>query len=703
MTPRIFRLCLTAGLAAATLSLDAQTPAPRPVPRISRSANDLIDYNIQGADVDSVLGTLEDLTGRTVIRPQALPPATYTIKLSQVSKSDLVIALETLLEKNLVAVIPMGDKFLEVVPLQLARTEAPEYIEGSTLGMAPSGRIATKLFQFQFLRVAEFFNPALINSMFSPNIAGGVVVLEKANAAFVTDTIANLQRTEHLIQEVDRPMMAGLTPKFYTLRNGAKASDVVTRLRTILSGPLQNQIGSATTFSADDRTNQVILIGDSHQQELFDQLIEKLDVRSDPNTRNEVIYLKHADANTVAPLIQQLVSGQTANAQKAATAQSLRPGEVTFNGQTTQTGVPGGIPGITPGGTLVPNLPAAPAANASNAQAGANAGSNNEFSSLALVLADERSNSIIVTGTVDDIRLIKELVAKLDIVLAQVRIDVVIAEVTLSDTDQSGLTALGLTLGTSGTRGTHITNFTGSVPGWDVTSGIVNPLAFQAALNSTTTGQKNFVRVLQAPTIMTTHAKQGEVVVGEKDPLITSTQSTPVSGGTSSNGFATSSSVAYTSISLDLKVTPLIGDDGYIQLTIDQTVDDIIGNVTIDQNSQPIIGHREATSYINVKDGQMVVLGGLQRTQKSTTHNKIGLLYEIPVISQLLGGHKDELDRTELLLFVRPHVIPLEETTTDTTKSIGVMSNKGEVNDYLNDPSKQPDHNAKAKNLLDRF
>ena len=113
----------------------------------------------------------------------------------------------------------------------------------------------------------------------------------------------------------------------------------------------------------------------------------------------------------------------------------------------------------------------------------------------------------MVSGTIDDIRLMHELIDKLDVVLSQVRIEVVIAEVTLDDTNQSGLNALGLTVATDNIRGTHVSNFTGSIPGWDVTSGVVNPLAFQAALNTTSAGGKSLVKIVQADVIhMTTHA-----------------------------------------------------------------------------------------------------------------------------------------------------------------------------------------------------
>jgi general secretion pathway protein D len=665
-------------------------------------------FKLSDGDVDAVLGALETYTGRIVLRPQALPAATYSLKIDRpIPKSELVLALETLLTLNQVGVSALGDKFLKVVPLAQVKSEAPEFIEGSTLDLPPSGKTGTKLFQLNFLRANEFFNGA-VNGIFSPGIGNGVVVLEKANAAMITDTISNLQRIETLINLLDRPNTAGLTPKFYALHN-AKASDLVNKLHTMLTGPIASQIGSATTYNADDRTNQVILLADAREQPFFDQVIAQLDIQSNPNTRNEVIYLKHADAKDVATLLSQLVSGQNSAALKSSN-QSVRTSDV--------------ITGFGQNNPVPAPTPAAPAAAVAALPASlqnlAN-GASNEFSTLVTILPDERSNAVVVSGTVSDIRLIKDLISKIDIVLAQVRIEVIIAEVTLSDIDQSGITALGLTVGKAPNGGTSITSFTpvasttttasggtstaasglSSVAGWDFSNGIVNPLAFNAMMNASSAGSKNQVKILSAPVIVTTHNKAAEVQVGEQLPIITGTQQSLVTAGAEP---VTSSTVSYQTIAIDLKVTPLIGDDGNIQMTIDQKVDDIIGDVSVDGNEQPIIGHREASSFVTCQDGQMVVLGGEQRTQKTQTQNKLGFLYEIPILSQLLGGHTDDLERTELLLFIRPHVIPLEHSTADTKGEIKTLSNSKQVDQYLADPSKQTQQNDnKTQNFLDRF
>ncbi len=675
MTSRSVRLRFTACFFALALILPAQTPGPGPA--VSPGAKAPVDlkppgdemipsFKISGLPIDGVLSALELHTGRSILRPAALPTAEYTLIIDRpIPRSELILAIETLLALNQIGVAPLGDRFLKVVALAQAKTEAPEMILGSASDQPASGKIATKVFQLDFLRVNEFM-PQL-QGLLTPGVGGGVVILEKTNAALITDSVSNLQRIESLIKTLDRPATTGLNPKFYPLKS-AKASDLVNKLRTILQGTLQNQLGTSTTYNADDRTNQIILIADPRQYPFFDELIAKLDVKADPNTRNEVIYLKHAAAKDVSTLLTQLVTGQTNAAQKTS-AQSIRPGQITLPGQ-----------------PAAPQPAAGPQPSVMN-----NAGpeltslaGSNEFSTLVTVTYDERSNAVIVSGTGDDIRLIKDLVGKIDIVLAQVRIEVIIAEVTLSDSDKTGLSALNLTVGTNATTGVRsVTNFAGAVAGWTVSDGVVDPLAFKAAL--TDAGSRSNVNILSAPTIVTTHNKEAQVIVGQSQPLITGSTSVPNTG---SSGLTTSSTVTYKDIAIDLKVTPLIGDDGSIQLKIDQKVDDILDEVTIDGNRQPVIGRRQATSFINVIDGQMIVLGGLQRTRIGRSRGKIGFLAEIPVLSHLFGPRENKQERTELLLFVRPRVIKSGEGNAETSKTINQLSNKDQINQFLVDPSK---------------
>lgn len=651
----------------------AQPAAPAAAP--AQDEETIQSIKLSDAPLDTVLQLLEQWTGRTILRPQTLPTATYTLNIVRpMPKSEAIHALETILSMNQIGLSPLGDRFLKVTALAQTRTEAPEMISGSALDLPPSGRVMSKVFQLDFLRVSEFIPQ--INTLLNPQM-GGPVIFDKTNAALITDSVSNLQRVELLVRELDRPLTANLAPRFYPL-HFAKASDLVNKLRALFQGPLQSQLGSATTYTADDRTNQVIVIADPRQRDFFDDLIAKLDVKAEPNTRNEVIYLKHASSKDVASLLSQLVSGQNNAAKSTGAGTSLRPGQV-----------------------VTPNQPAAPAPNATPTLASLGVDNTTEFSSLVTIIPDERSNAVIVSGTVDDVRLIRDLVEKIDIVLAQVKIEVIIAEVTLNDSNKSGLASLGLTVGPNPANGkTQITNFssgsvssTGGVStgiaGWAITGGVVNPLAFQAFLGDT--GANSNVKILSAPTIMAVHNKEAEIIVGQSQPIITGSTSSPISSGvTTANSLVTSSQVTYKDIAIDLKVTPLIGDDGSIELKIDQKVDDILGNVTIDNNLQPIIGRRQATSYVNVIDGQMIVLGGLQRTKSTKDRTKLGFFHEIPIISQIFGGRNKTEERTELLLFIRPHVIRPEEGGKDTQKQINQQSNSEQIKSYLVPPPPPP-------------
>lgn len=686
MTLRFARLWLSCGLLSAAPLAWAQVPvtAPRPPSTYtavaSKTDENVVDsFKVSDVDIDAVLSALEAYTGKTVIRPGQLPTATYSLRISRpIPKAELVAALETLLTLNGVAVTPMGDRFLKVVALSQAKSEAPEMISGSSLALPPSGKIVTKVFELNFLRVTEFV-PQILTFM-SPGIGAGVVQLEKSNVVLVTDTLENIQKIERLLNEVDQPRKGSLTPKFYQLRNGAKASDIVNKMHAMLSGPAQNQLRLTTTFTPDDRTGQIILIADPREYPLFDQLIEKLDIVAEPNTKNEVIPLKHADAKDVTTLLSALISGQNAAVSKS-NSQSVRPGQIMP--------APGQPTIVQPNGVITPVNPAAE---------GAGLPGSSEFSPYITVQADERTNSVVVSGTYDDLRLIKDIVNKIDVLLAQVSIQVVIAEVTLDDSDDSGINALQLTVGKGPNGGTSITNFAGSISGWNVTGGVVNPLAFVAAIQSS--GDKHKVKILEQNTVMTTHNKQAKFQVTEQEPVITGTTGVPLASTTTTNSFATSSTVSYKDIGITLTVTPLIGDDGGIQLNVDQVVDDDEGSVTIDGNSQPIIGHREANSFINVQDGEMVVLGGLQSASRTTDQQKLGFLYEIPIISNILGYRTNEVKRTELLLFIKPHILKVEEAAKDAKTQINGMSNHDQINQYIEDPAHMPTPKESLKERL---
>jgi len=656
----LFYLLIAAALAP-SLSFAQAAPAPAAAPAASPApvagvAAAVPLPGLSGSDqvgpvilrdetVAQVLDLMQRWTGKSILRPQALPASVYTLSLpASITRDEALLAIETLLNLNGIAVIQQGDKFLKVVPNLVAKSESPSLLTGSTLTLPPSGRIATKIYTLKHANAQEFITQ--ITSSLNTTLASPPVYFGRNNAFLITDSITNLQKIEKLVEQLDRPQLDLVVTKSYTLKN-AMAADLVTKLTAMLrtpavaSGGAPFRLSTGTTFLADERTNRVLLMGSADQHDFFDKLIDTLDQKSNPNTKTDVIFLRHADAQQVATLVTSLVTGQTTAAARA--------GNNVRNATVNRTPTPV---------AAVPT--AAAAAGATTSQMGAD-----EFSSNLTVLPDIRSNSVVVSGTNDDLRLLHDLIEKVDIVLPQVRIEVVIAEVKLSDNETNGFNTLGLTVtngkltaigGTGGgfnVNGVPAVGAPTNVPANQVqtggSQGSLNPSSnsLSATIGLVTTPRKGDLKVLSVPAITTTHNKEATIFVGESRPVITGSTLSTTTG-------ASTSTVSQRDIGIQLKVLPLIGKDGAVQLQVSQSVEDILGSTILDGNEQPIIGRRTTDSYVSAMSGEIVVLGGLQRTVTTKSTSRLG---PIPIIGDIFGSSTNLEEKQELIIFLRPYVL----------------------------------------------
>ena len=685
----LFYLLLAAALAP-TMSFAQAAPAPAAAPAASPapvagvvaaiplpglSGSDQVGPVIlRDETIAQVLDLMQRWTGKSILRPQALPASVYTLSLpASITRDEALLAIETLLNLNGIAVIQQGDKFLKVVPNLVAKAESPTLLTGSTLTLPPSGRIATKIFTLKHANAQEFI--LQITSSLNTTLASPPVYFGRNNAFLITDSITNLQKIESLVAELDRPQLDLVVTKSYTLKN-AMATDLVTKLTAMLRSPATVaggapfRLSTGTTYLADERTNRVLLMGSADQHDFFDKLIETLDQKSNPNTKTDVIFLRHADAQAVATLVTSLVTGQAAAAGRAGN---------TFRSATVN---------------RAPVAPAPVAAAAGPAQMGAD-----EFSSNLTVLPDVRSNSVVVSGTNDDLRLLHDLIDKVDVVLPQVRIEVVIAEVKLSDNESNGISSLGLTVtngklvGIGGTgAGFGVNGANALAPSTTLNTQTTIPASqgqlapgtnsLSATIGLVTTPRKGDLKILSVPAITTTHNKEATLFVGESRPVITGSSVAATTG-------QVTSTVSQRDIGITLKVLPLIGKDGAVQLQISQSVEDILGSTILDGNDQPIIGRRTTDSYVSAMSGEIVVLGGLQRTVTTKSTSRLG---PIPIIGDIFGSSTNLEEKQELIIFLRPYV--LNSSAVDNLDALSRAANSAigpEVKKIIdNVPGKAP-------------
>jgi general secretion pathway protein D len=192
------------------------------------------------------------------------------------------------------------------------------------------------------------------------------------------------------------------------------------------------------------------------------------------------------------------------------------------------------------------------------------------------------------------------------------------------------------------------------------------------------------VKVLSTPSIVVSHNEEGVINVSESRPIVTGSTSSINSSGQSTSLRDT---VEYRDIGIELKVTPLIGADGSVQMEIQQSANQLSSSsVEVNSNPQPIIGKREANSTITVQDGKIAVLAGLQQNKADNSKSVFPLIGRLPGLKHLFSNTNKEYNRTELIIFIRPTIILNQQQSTDLTQDIIENYEEGDtIEGYLED------------------
>jgi len=280
------------------------------------------------------------------------------------------------------------------------------------------------------------------------------------------------------------------------------------------------------------------------------------------------------------------------------------------------------------------------------------------------IIANQETNSLIITATPEEFKQIRRIIRELDTVRDQVLIEALIIEVGANNGWSFGIDWM---LGNQ--TGSHIyggsSMLSGTVPNYNASSigsdktlavplaaglqlGYINDnsiLSF-ALLNATGTDSK--FNILSTPQILTLDNHEAELNVGQEIPV-------PTNNRISDSGtqFYT---YDYKSVGVKLKITPHITKKSRITLDLFQTVDSVLGTTT-DPTIPPTLGKRDIKTKVTVMDGRTIVVGGLITNNKKVSITKIPLLGDIPVIGWLFKHKTVSYEKTNLLVFITPHIV----------------------------------------------
>lgn len=612
-------------------------------------------------DTNSIIELLEDLTGKYAIRAQNVPQVQINFKTKDdegLTLEESILVIESLLSLNGVAITELGshEKFFRVLPAAGVNAQVPDFLDRDKIAPMPaSQKVYSTYFDLDYLTVEQAMPK--IQPFLTPGV-GTTVIFEKANSFLITDALINIQRIQTLLGDIDKPSK-NVELKFFTLSH-MDATEMQQLLDRLAQGPLKAQLEGNTVMEADERTNQLMVLTHKSNLAIIEEIITKLDVNVAAKTKSKVFSIKYADSKEVEALITQVINNQ----------QSVRSKTEKKTGSNTSRPTTTTKPGATPTRNTNPN---------------AGIGETNlQFSDYVIIVADERSNSIVASGTDSDLTYIEALVTQIDVPLPQVRIEAIIAEVSLTKDMRRGIEAFQYNFNVNEVLDDGVTAIGDENWAMNLMTGTFTGRTGRYTLDFVYDASKANanVKVLSSPAILTTHNQEAIINISESRPIVTAVQS---SGGLNVGGFV-NSQVQYRDIGIQLKVKPLIGSNGAVQMEIEQKIEDIGETIEINGNPNPAIKKKEANSFVSVNDQEVIILGGLQSLRTANSHSTSGPLSLIPIIGNIFGSRQKEGNISELIIFLKPHVITTaSEGSTFTQEVIDSLTHKEDISNFTRD------------------
>ncbi len=633
-------------------SVEPETPA-----ELSTGNLNPITMNFIDMDIRELIRLISERTGKNFIVDERVKGNVTVIAPKPISPKMAYRVFLSILEVHGYRVVPAGDVY-KIVPALFARQRGVETFGGRVpLEVEGTDKIITQMITLQYADVEQ------VKSLLVPLVAKESVVLSypENNMLIITDVASNIKRLIKIIREID---VEGLQEKLHIKRlKYAVASEMANLITSLMSSagrtparpsartrtrtppaPFRSTVQAAgpsvpVKVLSDDRTNTLIILAGPRSGEMIMDLIMKLDVETPKGRgRIHVYYLNYANAEEMAQTLTQLPIQQ-------AQQQVARAPTVTRRAQAAQAAAVPLISGVN-------------------------------------ITADKATNSLIITATPEDYDMLLSVIQKLDIPRLQVFIEALFVEISANQRLDMGVewSAFGHP---------HIEGHEGVVGGSMVSSGNLGAVlgaveqgaqpAFPSGFSLGLLGETfkfgdititslaalvNFLKsmsnvdILSTPQILTMDNEEAKMVVSTNVPY------TVRADVDATNIERTVRTFAYRDVGVTLNVTPSITKNKFIRLKLFQEVSSLVSTVTgsgATAELAPTTLKRQAETVVVVKDKSTIVIGGLIGEQMNRSESMAPCLGEIPWVGWLFRTATRQREKTNLLIFLTPHIIDTPE------------------------------------------
>lgn len=582
-----------------------------------------VNFSFDQVDIRFLVKLVGDLTGRRLVIDKIVDGQITVVTPPQIPVSEVYPLFLAILEAGGCAVVERDGIHHVVAREPRLMPVAPVVGEGQP---TPWAGIVTKVLRISHLQVADL--KRVLEPMVGQGKTGGLGVLEAGNYLIVTDSSDNIRRIEEIIAQVDKP---GLARGVEVLAlQYAPAQALAVELNQAITGAAAKQDGSPgarlrqrlpqvdgspampsdAVVVADPHSNSLILAGTAAQLLDLKRIIERMDI--EPQTGHG--YLK-------AVFLKYLSSDEAAKSLTALLAKGVDKPQ-------------------------------------------------NQSISIESNIAN---NALLVDAAPQDFEMVRALVEQLDIPPQQVLVEVMFAELTMAKGSDIGVEFMaggspdnGSSIAIGGMKTTEGDDLLAS----QVMNGIVpNGLTFGIAkgsyldaagkvvsyfpalvnVNAMKTGAK--FNILSNIPLLTQNNQQATVTVGKNIPILKSTVS--AGAGTARDYIE---NIDRIDVGIKLTMTPHINPNGEVLMKLNPCLEAILQESTGGKPFTPTIAKREVVTTMTVPNNQTVIISGLIREDTVSNERKIPLLGDIPLLGWLFRHNVDTVERTNLLIFVTPHV-----------------------------------------------
>jgi general secretion pathway protein D len=700
----------TAAQSAATPA--AETPAPPPR---AKPASVPPGLNLTNASLVEVIDILaRDLKINYILDPKVTGKVTINTY-GELRAVDLQNLLETILRMNGYAMVQVGNLYRIVPSGEAARLPVTPSADAKNL--SDTEQPVLNLIFLKYVTSAE------MAKLLDPFLGEGykMVAYDPANLLIIQDNARNMKRTLELIAMFDAESMAGQRVQSFQIVNG-RPSDLARDLDVLFKAYAFSEKNAAVRFIPIDRISTLIAVVSNPAA--FGEVkrwIDKLDVPVKLTAGaidNHVYKLKYGRAEIIGNVVSQLYGTSVPGGNSSYGLQGygggtglltqrngLGPagfgssgggygngGGSMFGGTSGQSGSFGVVNngGANTGFGAAPQIPPTTgAAPAAGAPAGGTpfgevaAGTDQTGQYLApsarsgvpgapRIIPNPYDNTLLVQGTPQQWESILHLLEQIDVPPRQVLIDAKIYEVDLTGQLQYGVEA-SLQAKDSSNR-----QLTGGFDG--LSSSVSNILAPAGAGATFTAGmlvghsrellaavnlyeQKSLARSIAAPQLIATDSIPASITVGQEIPTLSATSVSTGLGG------STTSAVSTVGTGVSLNVIARVNASGVVTLVVDQDVS-APTTTSFSDISSPSFNRRNVTTQVTLEDGDTIAIGGIIQSSKSITTTGIPYLDRIPYIGGLFGNKAVSTTRTELIIFLTPHVIYDTTQIADATEEL---------------------------------